>query len=168
MSVTCLIRFLDVIRGSRIAAPSKLLPVIKIPLGDIHGCKLCSRWPQDMQRVHLPGCSQHGKPHAKPDPHCTPEVRRDVHKQKSQVLPVDPGVASGQHESGCRHCRHVVRDQDSVQLVWYVGTMAQVNNVKGSSAGVSLGTAVDREQHELRDTGLIAQSITPAELLSHD
>ena len=31
-SLACLMRFFDVIRGSRCAAPSKLLPVIKMPL----------------------------------------------------------------------------------------------------------------------------------------
>lgn len=51
MSTTYLMRFLDVIRGSRIAAPSKLLPVMKMPLMTVPVVSFASTSAGDIEAI---------------------------------------------------------------------------------------------------------------------
>ena len=138
-------RFLDVIRGSRCAAPSKLLPVMKMPLmtrvkSEIGLCRLML-----LKYGYLPCCPEHRQANAKSDAQCTPEVRGDIHKQKTQILPVDQGAADRQHISSRRHgFRSVVCTISSRPLVTPVGTGQQRKR-----GFLKLCRNLRREQHTL-------------------
>ena len=88
-----LIRFFEVMRGCLVAAPSRLEPVMKMPLRQHQGGRVCARpWRAGVRYTlahGAPGRPQDGQAHALADADGAPEVGADVLEQEEEVVPVD-------------------------------------------------------------------------------